>query len=149
MQNVVKCFCCFALVVFILGCGANPHPELRRVSGRVIYKGRPIADATVAFYSNESKRLATGYTDKSGSYSLTSYAEDDGALPGQHRVVVTKVEVAENSESLSMDDALKTRQREEPSRHLLPKIYASSDTTPLIVTVNEDGQNEIQLDLID
>ena len=132
------------------GCGSNPHPELRRVSGTVTYNGEPVADATVAFYNNASSRLATGRTDATGQFSLTSYNPQDGALPGEHRVVVTKSESSGDEEvALSMDEAVQTRPKRTRSRQLLPKEYGSEDTTPIVVQVSEDGQNDLKIELVD
>ena len=74
------------------GCQSNEHPELRPAGGVVTYKGEPVAGATVAFHHDDAARLATGTTDEEGLFQLTSYERNDGAIPGEHRVVITKAD---------------------------------------------------------
>lgn len=138
---VMICLC-------VLGC-SNQHPELRRVSGTVTYNGEPVADAAVAFYNEQSSRLATGRTDEKGRFKLSSYTKDDGALPGEHRVVVTKVEAIEEQQRLSMDEAMAARRTQNRSRQLLPNKYTSPETTPLFVTVTEERPIDLAIELND
>ena len=137
-------------IVPFVGCGSNPHPELRPVSGNITFRGQPVEGASIAFYSESSARLASGLTDASGRFHLTSFNTNDGALPGLHKVVVTKSVVDDQEQqALSMDEALKTRSTQRRARQALPKKYASADTTPLEVTVAEDGPNEFAISLHD
>lgn len=146
--------CCFALSTGLLlsGCGADKHPELRGVRGRVTYNGDPVANATLAFYNDESPRPATGRTDAEGNFYLTTFEDDDGALPGEHKVVVIKIDDSrqEDEPELSMDEALEApRKRIKRRRGLLPKQYAQIETTPLVVTVSENEPNDVTLALTD
>ena len=109
-------------------------------------------EAAVAFYNDKSSRLASGRTDADGNFYLTSFNDNDGALPGQHTVVVSKTEssAAEEAPKLSMDEAANVR-RPKPRnvRKLLPAKYASVDTSPLKVTVEADQPNDVTLVLTD
>jgi len=141
-----------ALVALLLGCSQNEHPELRRVTGTVIYNGEPLGDAIVAFYNDNSSRLASGHTDVDGKFFLTSFSQNDGAIPGDHNVVVTKVDGAEEEEvpSLSMDEALTARPLAGNTIQLLvPKKYTSLETTPLVVSVSDNGLNDVTINLED
>ena len=135
------------LICGSIGCGGNPHPELRKVSGTVTFEDEPVAEATVAFYRDKSSRLATGRTDERGRFQLSSYDANDGAVPGEHTVVVTKVEIADEEASLSMDEAAASRPKRSRIRHLLPEEYASQETTPLQVVVPEDGTDNLEIKL--
>ena len=53
------------------GCGPK-RPETFPVSGRVTYKGQPVARGLVAFYPAEG-RMATGDIGPDGRYSLTTF----------------------------------------------------------------------------
>lgn len=140
---------CLAWAV-ITGCGQNRHPELRQVSGTVTHEGQAVEDATVAFINESSSRIASGRTDAEGGFYLTSYDDNDGALPGEHVVVISKTEELEDAPSLSMDEALKTRRsKRTAAKHLIPAKYASRDTSPLKVTVTENGPNQFALELTD
>ncbi len=139
-------------ILLLFGCSQNEHPELRQVKGTILYNGEPVEDAVVAFYNDNSLRLASGRTDADGEFYLTSFNNNDGALPGEHTVVVSKTEssAAEEAPKLSMDEAAKVRPRKFSfTRRLLPAKYASVDTSPLKVTVNVDQSNDVTLELTD
>lgn len=99
---------CAGLAMLMLagGCRDSKHPELRRVKGRLVYLGEPVADAVLAFYHDDSVRAATGRTDDQGNFYLTTFEDNDGALPGEHTVVVTKTSAPNNDSQLSMDEAV-------------------------------------------
>lgn len=132
-----------------VGCRQSEHPELRPVSGTVTYDGQPVSDATVAFSSPSSPRLATGRTDHEGRFVLSSYDPQDGAAPGEYTVVVTKIEHDDAQPALSMDEALETRPVRSKSRNLLPKRYAAHETTPLQVVVPDEGADDLRFELSD
>lgn len=140
------------LVPLLFGCAQNKHPELRQVSGTVTYNGEPLGDAIVAFYNENSSRLASGHTDLKGEFVLTSFEFNDGAIPGEHKVVVTKADMSEDEEvpELSMDESLEARPvRQNDVRLLVPKKYTTPGTTPLVVSVSEDGPNDVTINLED
>ncbi|MEQ1824767.1 MAG: hypothetical protein ABL921_02440 [Pirellula sp.] len=82
--------------IAFVGC-ANPdqYPTVP-VSGVVTCEGKPIANATVNFTPMADQgrpegrrgRVALGMTDKDGRFKLTTYANDDGAIVGKHKVTV-------------------------------------------------------------
>ena len=138
--------------LLLFGCSQNEHPELRQVKGTILYNGDPVGEAAVAFYNDKSLRLAAGRTDADGKFYLTSFNNNDGALPGEHVVVVSKTEssAAEEAPKLSMDEAANVRQpKPRIVRKLLPAKYASVDTSPLKVTVEADQPNDVTLVLTD
>ena len=103
------------------------------------------------FYNEESARPATGRTDAQGSFYLTSFDDNDGALPGQHVVVVTKTDSEDEAGtdvSLSMDEALVApRPKKSKIKQLLPTRYGTPDTSPLRVKVSADKTNEPTISL--
>jgi len=140
----------FVVTFICVGCGQNEHPELRQVTGTIIYHDAPVVGAVVAFHNDQAKRLASGQTDEDGKFSLTSFDQNDGALPGAHTVVVSKFQEEEEAPALSMDDALSSRPRRvTKQRQLLPKKYNSKDTSPLVVEVSEDRSNHLEIVLED
>ena len=73
------------------GCGPS-YPETIPVTGSVSLDGKPVAGAAVVFTPEEG-HLATGTTDGSGQFELSTFQLGDGALPGKHRVTVAKTTV--------------------------------------------------------
>ena len=67
------------LLAGVTGCGASS--DLAKVSGVVTYKGQPVEGAVVAFHCNTASVPATGTTDASGRFTLTTLTPGDGAVP--------------------------------------------------------------------
>jgi hypothetical protein len=84
----------FGLAAALLapGCGSSsaepPTGATVPVKGVVTYKGKPLTRGTVVF-EPDSGREAHGGIQPDGSFVLTTFVADDGAMPGTHRVAVT------------------------------------------------------------
>jgi hypothetical protein len=83
---------------FLEGCGDDDLGQRYSVSGRVVRQGQPVTKGTVNFMPVDLKsgRTATGAIQSDGYYSLTTKDEQDGALPGDYKVVVSMVDVDES-----------------------------------------------------
>jgi hypothetical protein len=69
------------------GCGAKTQP----VQGKVVFKDRtPLTGGLVLFEPAEgtARACARGDIQPDGTFRLSTYAKDDGALEGRHRVLV-------------------------------------------------------------
>jgi hypothetical protein len=66
------------------GCG---KPEMGRVSGRITNGGKPVAGATVIFYT-PNRPAARAVTDADGRYTLSTRRLNDGAYAGRHKVAL-------------------------------------------------------------
>lgn len=85
------------LVGFLVVAGCSRGgPKLAKVTGTVLYEGQPLSGATVTFVPDGSKgtkgRMAIGVTGPEGRFSLGSFAANDGALVGFHRVTITAMD---------------------------------------------------------
>jgi hypothetical protein len=64
------------------------------VKGRVMFNGKPVADASLTFSplgaegQKETGKSGTGYTDANGYFELSTFKNYDGALIGNHSVTV-------------------------------------------------------------
>lgn len=124
------------LLLLMAGCGGVDRPATHPVEGRITYKGLPVADATVSF-APASGRPANGTTDADGNFSLTTYEPGDGALEGEHQVIVMKYEPAQPNDPYA------------ERKSLLPSKYGDVKTTPLKQTVSAGGNTSITIELTD
>lgn len=74
-----------------LGAGCRSGVELLPVSGVVTLDGKPVEQATVLF-KPETGPVAYGQTDAAGRFELST-AGRKGAVPGKHKVSITKTKV--------------------------------------------------------
>ncbi len=78
------------------GCGPGHGLNLAKVSGKVIYRGKPVTNGTVFFMPDESKGTvgppAVGTITSDGSYVMSTDTAGDGVIVGHHKVGITGVE---------------------------------------------------------
>ena len=133
------------LLLAFVGCGASHGTA--PVTGLVTYKEQPVAEATVNFLPKSDQpngKGATGKTDRSGRFTLTTYINPDeqpaGALPGAYAVTVTKID-----EPQGVFDPHK----DPPPKNHLPLKYGTPQQTPLTAEVKSSGGNHFELKLSD
>ena len=152
MTDVLFAYCraavMFAAALFIaVGCGKN-DTRVRRVpvSGTVLLKGDSVGDATVVFEPVGSTPAAAGKTDATGRFRLTTFDSDDGAVPGEYKVSVRKIQVQSSNKPPASDDAVGAPPDE---KWLLPAKYGNSATSGFTATVNESGANDFKFELVE
>jgi len=139
-----------ATCLLLAGCGAAEDKWTANrkatypVKGVVLQEGTPVAGATVMFRSGSEKVAASGVTDDEGEFELTTYESNDGAVAGQHQVIVQKYDPRSMPENVNLDEVDEVPEPE----MLTPKQYADFETSDLTVEVTADGENAITLDLI-
>ena len=78
------------LLVLLTGCG-RPDVKLAPVTGRVFYRGQPLAGGTIVFTPDADRGgsgpLACGEIGADGRYTLRT-GDEAGAVPGWHKVTV-------------------------------------------------------------
>jgi len=121
------------------GCGSKSEfPATVPVSGKVTYKGQPVAKGTVTFQP-EGGQPATGALQPDGTFTLSTFAERDGALPGHHKVMI----IANDSDPTLMPGSSPGYK---PPKDLVPKKYAKLDTSGLSADVAK-GNPPFEFDL--
>jgi hypothetical protein len=134
------------------GCGSG-HPKTTSVTGSVTYQGQPVGGAQVMFYC-KTGRPAEGVTDPAGRFTLTTFRDNDGALAGEHAVVISKPMHAGNvAQKAAIDNphappASPGGARTMP-RQAIPARYALPGQSPLRATVTLGGSNDFTFDLTD
>ncbi len=133
---VIAAFFCAGLT----GCGGSGNPPTAKVSGVVTYKSAPVGEAIVTFMPTTG-RPATGQTDASGKYTLSTFGTNDGAVIGDHKVSITPYQP-----DVAMPET--PEEAEAAPKLPFPARYANPDSSNLKATV-KSGSNEANFELTD
>lgn len=130
------------------GCGQEQkgEHEVYPVTGTVTYKGAPVAGATVSFLSQERQVSAYGRTDDAGRFQLTTYAQNDGAVAGKHKVTIKKMLSGGEPKEIE-PGVLDPRGAVTEARSAIPVQYGNPVATPLTADVTTSGSNDFPFDL--
>jgi hypothetical protein len=114
------------------GCAGETPPHLVPAHGRVMYRARPLALATVTFVpdlaaGNTHGRDGRATTGPDGSFTVETYPYGPGVMPGAYRVTVLYY---------SRNDHL-------------PRKYTKFHLTPLTALVTDEGRSDLVLTLRD
>lgn len=136
------------VILALVGCGGGYSQESEAVStvsasGTLTYKGKPLPGFVVAFQPADGKRAATGVTDEAGKFVLGTNTKDDGAVPGANKVSVVWQPPEDDGMGNVIDDPSKLPKP--PVQ--LPAIYASPETSGLLVEIPEGGSSELVVEL--
>lgn len=159
---------CGALLLFI-GCGpggvgGGDQKKVYPVTGKITLNGAAVAGATVTFSPKQGQPVATGRTNSSGEYALTTYDANDGAAEGDYVVLVTKsaAPASDSSAGDSQHDAMTSGGgggapgghgagsggEDEAGGSLLPEKYSDTGQSGLTATVSTDSsKNKFDFDL--
>ena len=123
----------FALLACLVGCGGG---KTATVNGRVKMKDGSdvsvLAGYSLTFEPVEGKTSAVGDINADGTFKLSTFGADDGAVPGKYRVAINQP---------SNPDPDKP-----PTKSKLPAKYANLETSGLTAEI-KPGQNNIELEL--
>jgi hypothetical protein len=154
----------FLVLLTAIGCGGKAADAVK-VEGVVTLDGKPLSGATITFYPVEESggHSASGRTDSDGSFRLTTYRTDDGALPGEYKVIV-EVKEATEGQLVGRDPKTFTEEEKRAARmgtmtpqgkkaaaekkkpaSEVPAIYRDVKSTPLREKVPPPGKIEIPL----
>lgn len=121
-------------IAVVTGCGPS-RPETAEVSGRVTFQGKPVPEGRILFWP-PSGRPAMAEIKSDGTYELTTFDAEDGAVIGTHRVTIkaTRTVFRNNDPSKAVVE------------WLVPQNYENIDKSPLTAEVSP-GKNTINFDL--
>jgi hypothetical protein len=148
MTYVGRCGWVLLAALTAAGCGESGVSSQEKlqpvpVSGRVAYRGKPLGNVAVIFQSIDGKVSATGTTDASGAFRLTTFAADDGAPPGSYKVTVAPGSMAREIEP----GVLAPMPEEVASGSSIPTRYADPTKSDLMADVKESGTNRFTFEL--
>lgn len=132
------------------GCGKSSLLDgVVPVSGKVTYQGQPVDGAIVTFIPLGTQRAATGRTDASGLYRLSTLEADDGAMPGDYQVTIAKTEVSgtRDSEEDAPPPVINSGLPPIYTKELVPVKYKNAQLSGLTAQVSDSGANELSFDL--
>lgn len=135
------------MLLFILGlvgCGSD-SPHVVPVKGKVSYQGKPLTSGTVMLVPDGDGFGATGQIQPDGTFTLTSFKQNDGAAPGNYKVTVEVFPEATAGGPATGLPGMEFGAGEKPP---IPTDYANVATTKLRALVN-DGPTELDLQLED
>jgi len=145
--RALACGVCLAAAVLSGGCGPVKEtvPDLVPVSGKVMYQGKPLADAIVTFFPAEGEEeptelnniyRPTGKTNAEGEFEL-AWGEHPGAPPGKYAVCISATHLVPDP-----NDAA-----DQINESLIPTEYNAAKTSGLKATVKEEGGDDFNFDL--
>lgn len=119
-----------AIIGLVGGCGGKTVP----VNGKVQFKdggaASELSGYAIAFEAESAKASGVGEIQPDGSFTISTFGANDGALPGKHRVSI--------SPPASPDPD------KPPQKSKLPAKYEKPDTSGLTVEV-KPGQGPLEI----
>ncbi len=138
-----RCLTLIGLSCLLLSSCGDGKPRRVPVNGTVLYNGQPLPGGDVVFVPADLNTgfRARGKADAEGQFSLTTFSEGDGAIPGEYKVTV----FAYRPRDPKLDADMIAPRVGFPA---VPKKYFDHQTTDLTATVN-DEPTVVQLQLKD
>jgi hypothetical protein len=143
-------------IALTVGCEqpGSDRPATYKVTGKVTLDGDPVEGATVTFApSGAGGTPAVGTTDGSGSYSLKSFGTEQGAVPGEYMVSVTKYAFddaggggggSDAGDKMPADYTGAAEQGEDSGgQNELPAKYSVAKDSGLTATVTENAGDNV------
>lgn len=128
-----RCLSFLIPLAFLTGCGDGQEgPKPVPVSGTVTYKGKPVESGSIQFVP-AGGRAASGPIEN-GKFTLSTYADADGAIPGPHQVGVT-----------STKQGTKIKNGEPEIIFLVPEVYATPGTSTITAAVPPEGKQDLEI----
>ena len=137
------------LICIVSGACGPASPEMGDVNGVVTFNGQTVSAGTVQFWP-EDGRPARGSIHEDGTFTLTTFDSNDGALVGKHRVTIKATRSDDSGPTIESTAAEISHFSQKGAKRiraarvdwLVPEKYSDVNTTPLEATV-ENGSNEI------
>jgi hypothetical protein len=128
----------FACAIAAIGCSRS-GPQSVTVTGDVVYRGKPVEDASILFVPVKN-RTAVGRTDDQGRFTLKAFVANDGSESDEQVICVAK---------MIDDPRAKKSNPVHRKMSILPHRYSTPVQSPLRATVTSHGTNEFHFELTD
>ena len=120
------------MLLLFFGACSKSSLTLAPISGTVTYNGKPLTHGKVILVPQKETKgpMGSGDIGPDGKYTIKT-AKRVGAIVGNHKVTVMCRRKPTEAEKAAL----------QITPLLIPKQYASTDTTPLELTVPEGGRD--------
>ena len=160
ISRLYVCLSYCALMILLVGCSGEVGEPIYPVSGTITQKGKAVEGAIVAFTPTAGGRSASGVTDASGVYKLTTKSSGDGAEAGKYQITVAKYDKQPPTQKLPTSDnqsdptditkeyptGYNEMQAAEKAaavaKNLLPPKYSQTATSKLEAEISKKGPNK-------
>lgn len=149
MHRLIAILLSVAATTTAVGCGGGRH-KTAPVSGMVYYDGKPVSGGTITFSpigegdaDLESGKAAVGTIGKDGTFVLSTYETDDGAIIGKHRIFYSppEAEESENQADPTGEEETASKAPSEPSAKEAQLQNLVVDPAKSTVEITVDGNN--------
>lgn len=137
-----------------VGCAPEGLPDVVPIRGVVTLDGQPLPSGEVRYMPTDSAgRQARGRIDSRGRFELSTLRPDDGALPGEYKIVVLAPaeESTEDAAARRVAENAGPRRRtfseEDGPPSLAPLRYTRPESSGLTDVVDENHSGSIELKL--
>ena len=146
---VVMCPACACWLLFVQGCGGGgDQRDTAPVRGIVKCEGAPLTSGTITFtpINDAAKgnpgKPASGVVQADGTFVLTTYEPEDGAIIGRHEVTYTPPEAGEGEEEEEEDSDSASIAEPVPLDDSHPCRFGGRSEAEVV-----DGDNSLTIDL--
>lgn len=129
------------ILLAAIGCGSD-QLRVYPVSGKVSFAGKPMeGGGAIALIPTDGQngKAAGGVIDEEGNYTLSTYAEGDGSIPGKFRVIITQTAVEEPEATPDGEAPRESVPFLSPDK-LIPAVYSDFKNSPLTVEIKTEKQ---------
>ena len=128
-------------LAWVVGCGGSGTPPTVKVTGTVTYNGNPLEGVNVGFIPDgEGGRPASGTTDASGKFTLSTFESGDGAVVGKHLVAISEASDGASTDDYSLPDE---------SARRFPAKYEDPRNSGFTANVEKGKPNDFTFDMTD
>jgi hypothetical protein len=120
-----------ALLAMVLLAGCDRGPRVVPVTGKVLFNGTPLEFGSVTFQPR-SGQPAQGEIQSDGTFSLSTFRPNDGAVIGSHKVRIACYES-------QRPNATRAPGEQSLGQLLIPGKYTLFDQSGLTAEVREEG----------
>ncbi|WP_437200759.1 hypothetical protein [Planctomicrobium sp. SH664] len=126
----------------LTGCGNSGIPETVPVTGVIVYQDKPVPKGLITFEPIEIEegrphRTAVSFIEADGKYALSTFQNNDGAVPGKYkvRILSSRLELAQYNTPKDIE-------------WLIPEKYTQANLSDIVIDVPANEKGPVILDIV-